>query len=89
MLSFTLHPEGITKKNIFPKSNLQVTMANIPGSPLLLFLLEVHCCLKWLSGLCRVQVSEDGMKSLVRLANGDMRKALNILQVGGKIFLSL
>jgi len=27
-----------------------------------------------------VQVSDDGMKSLVRLANGDMRKALNILQ---------
>lgn len=28
-----------------------------------------------------VQVPEDGMKSLVRLASGDMRKALNILQV--------
>lgn len=27
-----------------------------------------------------VQVSEDGIKSLVRLASGDMRKALNILQ---------
>lgn len=34
----------------------------------------------------RVQVSDDGMKSLVRLANGDMRKALNILQVSGKFF---
>lgn len=32
----------------------------------------------------RVQVSDDGMKSLVRLANGDMRKALNILQVSRK-----
>lgn len=39
--------------------------------------------------LPRVQVSEDGIKSLVRLASGDMRKALNILQVSGKVFLSL
>lgn len=29
------------------------------------------------------------MKSLVRLANGDMRKALNILQVSAKLLLSL
>lgn len=39
--------------------------------------------------LSRVQVSEDGIKSLVRLASGDMRKALNILQVSGKVSLSL
>ena len=32
--------------------------------------------------LFRVNVTEDGMKALVTLANGDMRKALNILQVG-------
>ena len=36
--------------------------------------------------LFRVQVSDDGMKSLVRLANGDMRKALNILQVSRMFF---
>lgn len=30
----------------------------------------------------RVDVSEDGMKALVTLSNGDMRRALNILQVG-------
>lgn len=29
----------------------------------------------------RCNVTEDGMKALVTLANGDMRKALNILQV--------
>lgn len=30
----------------------------------------------------RVDVSEDGMKALVTLSSGDMRRALNILQVG-------
>lgn len=30
---------------------------------------------------CRCNVTEDGMKALATLANGDMRKALNILQV--------
>lgn len=29
----------------------------------------------------RVDVTEDGMKALVTLSNGDMRRALNILQV--------
>lgn len=32
--------------------------------------------------LCRVDVTEDGMKALVTLSSGDMRRALNILQVG-------
>lgn len=31
--------------------------------------------------LHRVNVTEDGKKALVTLANGDMRKVLNILQV--------
>lgn len=31
--------------------------------------------------LIRLDVTESGMKALVRLSNGDMRKALNILQV--------
>ena len=30
---------------------------------------------------CRLDVSENGLPAVVRLANGDMRKALNILQV--------
>ena len=29
---------------------------------------------------CSVKVTEDGMKALVTLATGDMRKALNVLQ---------
>ena len=33
------------------------------------------------SVFCSVTVTEDGMKALVTLANGDMRRALNILQV--------
>lgn len=39
---FTLPHEGLMKKNNYLK-NLQVTMANIPDSRLLLFLLEIHC----------------------------------------------
>ena len=31
--------------------------------------------------LCRLSVTEDGKKALITLANGDMRKVLNILQV--------
>ena len=34
-----------------------------------------------LSCLTRLDVSESGLAALVRLSNGDMRKALNILQV--------
>jgi hypothetical protein len=30
---------------------------------------------------CRLSVDEGGLTALVRLSNGDMRKALNILQV--------
>lgn len=29
----------------------------------------------------RVNITDDGMKALVTLAEGDMRKALNIMQV--------
>lgn len=29
----------------------------------------------------RVDITEDGMKAVVQLASGDMRKALNIMQV--------
>jgi DNA polymerase III delta prime subunit len=34
-----------------------------------------------LSYPCRLDVDEGGLTALVRLSNGDMRKALNILQV--------
>ena len=34
-------------------------------------------CVNW----CRLNVTEDGKKALITLANGDMRKVLNILQV--------
>ena len=33
------------------------------------------------SNCCRVSVTEDGKKALITLANGDMRKVLNVLQV--------
>jgi len=36
--------------------------------------------------MSRVNVSEDGKKALVTLANGDMRKVLNILQVISLLF---
>lgn len=29
---------------------------------------------------CRVKITEDGKKALLTLANGDMRKVLNVLQ---------
>ena len=37
--------------------------------------------------LFRVNVTEDGKKALVTLANGDMRKVLNILQVSAAVTL--
>lgn len=37
----------------------------------------------------RLDVPENGLKALVRLSNGDMRKALNILQVNILISLVL
>jgi len=36
--------------------------------------------------LIRLDVQEDGLVALVRLSNGDMRKALNILQVNSLQF---
>lgn len=37
----------------------------------------------------RADVSEDGMKALVTLSSGDMRRALNILQVQSYVWLQL
>lgn len=37
-----------------------------------LWVIECFCC--------RLKVSDDGKKALVKLANGDMRKVLNVLQ---------
>jgi len=34
---------------------------------------------------CSLNVTEDGKKALITLANGDMRKVLNILQVMNSI----
>ena len=37
--------------------------------------------IRYFFNYARVDITEDGLKALVHLASGDMRKALNILQV--------
>lgn len=44
-------------------------------------ILTLPAMLIFFSCTCRLSVDEGGLTALVRLSNGDMRKALNILQV--------
>ena len=44
-----------------------------------------YCNIHTVMYLCSVKCTSDGMQSLITLAKGDMRKALNILQVNNSV----
>ena len=48
----------------------------------------IKCCFICMLSVCSITATKDGKDGVVALAHGDMRKALNILQVK-YVFLSL